>query len=412
MKKYSKEKLKKKSKQAPQLSKLGFRILAVISALLIVGVGLLCTSPSKAADEAPYFPPDIDTDEIITEEETAELETEPATEAQTLIEFETGDVTYEETEPDTDTTEAGTEEITTEPVTTEPVTTEPVTTEPVTEPPATETEKAEPKDPAGKQSYHEYNGREYGENESFVGEYKTDRVSIGVSNVRYGDVSYYICDIKVKSVKDLHTAFANNSISGRAYTSKIAQSVGAGFAVNGDFCGYRASGIIIREGGLYRNKRSDNWDLCYINKYGDLITCKNDKEDGKALVNGGVWQSWCFGPTLVENYRALSNSELNTPDLSRKDWAREPRTVIAQIDELHYMIIVVDVKRVPNGLGGWNTVGGMNFDELAATCASLGCKTAYNLDGGGSTTLYLNGKVVNEPSGGGERQISDIIYFK
>ena len=409
MKEYKKEDLKKKT---PQPSKLGFRLLAVLSGLLIIGVGLLCTSPSKAADEAPYFPPDTDTEEIITEEETTEPETEVRTEAQTLEPFDTEGVTFDETEPEDTASEPGTEEGTAEEDTTKEDTTEPVTKEPVTEPVVTETEKIEPKDPEGKQSYREYNGRAYGENEKFVGEYKTDRVSVGVSNVRYGDISYYICDIKVKSVKDLHTAFANNSISGRAYTSKIAQSAGAGFAVNGDFCGYRASGIIIREGGLYRNKRSDNWDLCYINKYGDLITCKNDKEDGKALVNGGAWQSWCFGPTLVENYRALENREFNTPDLSRADWAREPRTAICQIDELHYIIVVVDAVRVPNGLGGWNTVGGMNFDELAATCAALGCKTAYNLDGGGSTTLYLNGKVVNEPSGGGERAISDIIYLK
>lgn len=401
MKKYKKT---VKEKNMP-LSKLGFRVMAILTGILIIAVGILCTSPSKAADEAPYFPPETEPD-ITTDVEITE--TEPYRDVETLMPIDTDDVTFSDTEtdPGTDTVDVpGTESTdTTAPVTTaEPV---------VTEKPSTETEQGGHSGNGGKQSYREYNGREFGENETFVGEYKTDRVSIGVSNVRYGDISYYICDIKVKSARDFHTAFANNSISGRAYTSKIAQSVGAGFAVNGDFCGFRSTGIIIREGGLYRNKKADGWDLCYMNKYGDLITCKNDKEDGKALVNDGAWQSWCFGPTLVENYRALSNSELNTPDLSRKDWAREPRTAICQIDELHYIILVVDAKRVSNGIGGWNTVGGMNFDELAATCASLGCKTAYNLDGGGSTTLYLNGKVTNEPSGNGERQVSDIIYFK
>lgn len=403
MKKYRKID-KNKENSAPKMSRLGFRIMAIITGILIVAVGIFCTSPSKAADDAPYFPPDTDEE---TEEEPV-TETEAQTEGETLVPIETGDVTFVETETDeTPGTETDGDSVTAE-STTEETVTEPL----VTEPPATETEKTEPKEPDGKQNYREYNGREYANNETFVGEYKTDRVSVGVSNVRDGDLSYYICDIKLKSAKDFHTAFANNSITGRAYTSKIASSVGAGFAVNGDFCGYRSTGIIIREGGLYRDKRSDNWDLCYMNKYGDLIVCKNDKESGKALVDGGARQSWCFGPTLVENYRALSNSEFNTPDLSRKDWAREPRTAIGQIDELHYIILVVDAKRVSNGLGGWNTVGGMNFDELAATFESLGCKTAYNLDGGGSTTMYLNGKVANEPCMEGERLVSDIIYLK
>ena len=371
---------------------------AVLSVILIIGIAIFCTSAAKAPVSLPDFDDIEDIEFDLTDEETT---AGPET---TAPEDTTGQVTEtdgEETE--TDTAETGDDE-------TEETY---VTTEVVTEPPVTEAEETVPyKAPAERQSYRTYNGRTYADNETFVGEYKTDRLAISVSNVREGNLSYYICDIRVKSPKDFHTAFANNSIGGRDYTSKIASSVGAGFAVNGDFCGFRSTGIIIREGGLYRNKKTDDWDLCYMNKYGDLIVCRNNEENGKALVENGVRQSWCFGPTLVENYRALSNSEFNTPDLSRKDWAREPRTAIGQVDTLHYIILVVDAIREPNGAGGWNTLGGMNFDELAATLESLGCKVAYNLDGGGSTSLYLNGKVANEPAGSGERQVSDIIYFK
>jgi exopolysaccharide biosynthesis protein len=46
---------------------------------------------------------------------------------------------------------------------------------------------------------------------------------------------------------------------------------------------------------------------------------------------------------------------------------------------------------------------------------SLGVKTAYNLDGGGSSTMYFNGEVINDPVGGGrgqsERSVSDIVYI-
>ncbi len=272
------------------------------------------------------------------------------------------------------------------------------------------TTAASPDGPEGIQDRREYNGRAFAQNETFVGEYKTDRVSVGVSNVRDGDVSYYICDIKVESPSDFHTAFAYGNISRRAYTSKIAESVEAGFAVNGDYCGFHFSGIIIREGGLYRNKKSpDDWDLCYMNKNGDLITCRNDQQDGKALVEAGATQSWCFGPTLVDDHKALTKEQFNVPGLSRS--FRTSRIAIGQIDELHYMILVVDSKRVKDVIE-WYTEGGMSLPELAKTFEDLGCRTAYNLDGGGSATLYLNGKVVNEPCMGGERQVSDIIYLK
>jgi exopolysaccharide biosynthesis protein len=45
----------------------------------------------------------------------------------------------------------------------------------------------------------------------------------------------------------------------------------------------------------------------------------------------------------------------------------------------------------------------------------LGCSEAYNLDGGGSTTMYFNGQVINNPTTTGrsikERSVSDIIYI-
>ena len=390
---------KYKSKKSNEATKsIAFKAAAAVSAVLIVVVGILCTSPSNAEDAPYYAAPQTTEPDVEVTVTTAEPETVAP---ETLSPIDTSEdpvtVGVDTESPDETTVGETTAETTAEPVTTPETTT--VTT-PVT------TATTTPSEGIGKQIYREYNGRQFGENETFVGEYKTDRVSVGVSNVREGDVSYYICDIMITSPSDFHTAFSNGKISQVAYTSKIAASVGAGFAVHGDYCGNRTYGVIIRNGGLYRNKKSDNWDLCYMNAYGDLITCKNDKQDGKALVDDGVLQSWCFGPTLVTDYKALTKDQFNTPGLSRS--AYEPRTAIGQVEELHYIIIVVDAIR-----SGVSTVGGgMTFSELAKTFESLGCKTAYNLDGGGSTALYLNGKIINELCMGGERAISDIIYLK
>lgn len=54
---------------------------------------------------------------------------------------------------------------------------------------------------------------------------------------------------------------------------------------------------------------------------------------------------------------------------------------------------------------------GVTMTELAQIMVDLGCQVAYNLDGGGSSTMYFNGQVINQPSNGGERGTSDILYI-
>ena len=82
----------------------------------------------------------------------------------------------------------------------------------------------------------------------------------------------------------------------------------------------------------------------------------------------------------------------------------EPRTAIGQIGPLHYIVIVVDGRRE-----GYST--GASIPQLQQLFLDEGAEFAFNLDGGGSTTLYFRGEVINMPSGGKERSVSDIIMF-
>ena len=57
---------------------------------------------------------------------------------------------------------------------------------------------------------------------------------------------------------------------------------------------------------------------------------------------------------------------------------------------------------------------GVTLAQLADLFVKYGCETAYNLDGGGSSTMVFNGQVINQPTDGrkdGEREVSDIVYF-
>ncbi len=84
---------------------------------------------------------------------------------------------------------------------------------------------------------------------------------------------------------------------------------------------------------------------------------------------------------------------------------RHPRTAVGIRADGTWVIVVVDGRRPTLSVG-------MTLAELARLMKSLGCKDALNLDGGGSSTLYLYGQVVNIPSDlAGERPVSDAILI-
>jgi exopolysaccharide biosynthesis protein len=97
-------------------------------------------------------------------------------------------------------------------------------------------------------------------------------------------------------------------------------------------------------------------------------------------------------------------------DTSKQYWVAaraNPRVAIGQIGPLHYLFVVVD--------GRTGTSDGMTLPELAQIFYKRKAITAYNLDGGGSSTMWYNGKVINRPTTDGnyigERAVSDIVYI-
>ena len=81
---------------------------------------------------------------------------------------------------------------------------------------------------------------------------------------------------------------------------------------------------------------------------------------------------------------------------------RHPRTAVAKLKDGKFLMITVD--------GRTESSGGIGLQDLAECLLSLGATDAMNLDGGGSTTMFVDGKVVNHPSDKeGERKVSDAI---
>jgi Phosphodiester glycosidase len=82
---------------------------------------------------------------------------------------------------------------------------------------------------------------------------------------------------------------------------------------------------------------------------------------------------------------------------------RHPRTAVAKLKDGKFLMVTVDGRQAGFSVG-------MNLNELAEFLLELGATDAMNLDGGGSTTMFLDGKIVNKPSDKeGERSVSDAI---
>jgi exopolysaccharide biosynthesis protein len=81
---------------------------------------------------------------------------------------------------------------------------------------------------------------------------------------------------------------------------------------------------------------------------------------------------------------------------------RHPRTAVAKLKDGKFLLLTAD--------GRTENSGGLDLNDLAAYLLELGAVDAMNLDGGGSTTMYVDGTVVNHPSDAtGERKVSDVL---
>lgn len=240
--------------------------------------------------------------------------------------------------------------------------------------------------------------------------YQDNNISITITTGNTSNTTYYVADITLSSADYLKTALAQDTFGTNIteITSSIASSKNAIFAINGDYYGANTSGYVIKNGVIYRstNRQSDYDDLA-IYSDGSFGTFNESDTTAQELLDSGVVNTFAFGPILVSNGQiAVSESEEVGQAM-----AENPRTAIGIIEtddgSLHYIVIVSD--------GRTDESAGLTLYEMAELMQSYGVTTAYNLDGGGSSTMYFNGKVINNPTTSGntieERAVSDIVYI-
>ena len=234
--------------------------------------------------------------------------------------------------------------------------------------------------------------------ENALGTYTDENLRIVVTEHHTDEAVYFVADVWIRNIQEFRTAFSGGKFKGGySMPSSMASKVNAVLAISGDSCGSTSSGIVIRNGNLYRDTLGG--DVCVLYVDGVLESYYESDFNYEEAIARGAYQAWCFGPKLIDNGQIPAS--YNSTSVIIGDHA--PRAALGYYEPGHYCLVTVDGRQ-----GDYSR--GMTLDELAQAMIDLGCSDAYNLDGGQSVMMVFQGQVVGQPYKGG-REISDIIYF-
>ena len=238
--------------------------------------------------------------------------------------------------------------------------------------------------------------------------YTDSNISIRIDGYTVDGTEVYAAEASLASPEYLKTALAQGLYGKNVTeeTSQIAADNDAILAINGDYYGAREKGYVIKNGELYRDTAVSGQEDLVIYEDGSFGIIREDEITADELIADGAVNTLSFGPALVESGRVTvgENEEV------ARAMSSNPRTAIGIKADGTYLFVVAD--------GRTEESEGLSLYDLAEFMKELGAVTAYNLDGGGSSTMVFNGNVINNPTGGRaghgegtERSVSDIVYI-
>lgn len=184
--------------------------------------------------------------------------------------------------------------------------------------------------------------------------------------------------------------------SGYETTSHAAKRIGAIFAVNGDYTTPEMGNDVVRNGVVWKNTQLHSAAIYNANTglFSDIGSIGYQWTED-LVANGQLTDTFSFF-----RWNLVNGDTLNSDNSSRAQ-----RTSIGTTGKAGDIYIVVSEGRYADGESA-----GLTFNQCARLMKSLGCTFAIPLDGGGSSTMYFNGKVLNS-AGANERAVVDFVVF-
>lgn len=233
--------------------------------------------------------------------------------------------------------------------------------------------------------------------------YSSPNISITVEKVTLSDTYTTVCyvaDIYLADLSCFQTYWANGRYSYYGYQSPLglARDSGGLLTINGDYADNQQSGFLVRNGELYYQDATSR-DICVLYYDGTVETYDGGHYSVDEILAREPYQSWKFGPALLNSDGSAKSSFNTSNEIS---W-ENPRSALGYYEPGHYCFVVVD--------GRQSFSRGLTMRELANFFAGLGCKAAYNMDGGASAVMTFDQRIVNSPSNGG-RDSGDILLIR
>lgn len=242
-------------------------------------------------------------------------------------------------------------------------------------------------------------------------EYRTDTLSIIIDRIHVLDaenkpVCYCVANVRMRG-EDAFRAAVRGEEGGTQSNEipyEMARRYQAVLAVTGDNLSVNEpdlKGIIIRNGKIYNQRKAA--DTMALMPGLSMQIFSPGETTADELLAMGVTNAFSFGPTLIRDGRVNFNAT------RAKITGRNPRVGVGMIEPGHFIVITVDGR-----ISSYSQ--GVTLNTFMHIFYSLGCKQAYNLDGGSSTAMvfmgeYLNAHKVLEGTGPGQRRLPDMLLW-
>lgn len=237
--------------------------------------------------------------------------------------------------------------------------------------------------------------------------YSSPNVSINVETVKLederGKITYHVADIYIGSMENFTTYTADGEMRyfGVQDVLEMDEAANALLSMSGDFLTYQKGGFLMRNGVAYA-ENTNTASICVLYADGSMETYDGKTYDIETIKEKGAVQVWSFGPVLLDEDGKARTTFKN---VSSAVSYTNPRSAIGYYEPGHYCFVVVDGRQEGYSVG-------MKLADLAAVFEELGCKAAYNLDGGGSAVMVFNHERYSRQSNGGDRGLGDILVIR
>ena len=223
------------------------------------------------------------------------------------------------------------------------------------------------------------------------------------------------CEVKIADASQFRRKFVDDTFgsSNKLFATSLAASVNAVVAMNADFYMFRDFGIVVYDRDLYRfseanytgsYKKYNCTDTMFVTDQGDFLFWHRleeaTPEEMEAwIADNNIVFSIAFGPVLVENGELQICDWYPAGEIDRG----YSRAGIGQKDHLHYFYM--SLNHSPEKEARWTV------NQFGERMYERGLQQAYCLDGGQTSEIVWRGAPFNYIDFGGEREVSDIIYF-